>query len=305
MKNRNIRYLTHEGIKNIGINRLMSVASVAVLLSCLVIIGSAVMLFLNVDSLLENIESQNVIMAFCNVGADQDEVEYTRTQIENTENVAKCEFVSKADALVSVKNSLGEDASILKDIDDTFLPDAFKITVDDMEFYDNTVESIKNIASVASIQQNAPLAEKFREIRSAVTYISSGLILILFIVSMFIIANTVRITMFSRKLEISIMKAVGATNWFIRWPFIVEGVFLGLISAVLAFGLLALLYYLMGEPLTTIFGVLGNSIVNFWDYALYIFLGFTVVGIFTGALGSTISIRKYLKEQGSVVLNDD
>ena len=305
MKNRNIRYLTHEGIKNIGINRLMTVASVAVLMSCLVIIGFALLLFLNVDSLLQNIESQNVVMAFCEVGASEEEVNQTKTVLESIDNIANFEFVSKNDAYDSVVASLGEDAQILSNIDSSFLPDGYRIIVDDMSLFSETVDKIKSINTVASVQQNSDLAEKFAEIRTAVSYISIGVIIVLFIVSMFIIANTVRITMFSRKLEISIMKAVGATNWFIRWPFLVEGVCIGLISSVLSFAILALLYNLLGGAFTSIFGILGNSIVNFWDYALYIFGGFIIVSIITGGLGSLISMRRYLKEQGSVVLDEN
>ncbi len=305
MKNRNIRYLTHEGIKNIGINRLMSVASVAVLMSCLVIIGFALLLFLNVDSMLKNIESQNVVMAFCEVGASETDVKFTEEQLSSVYNVKSVEFVSKADAYESVVASLGENAEILANIDNSFLPDGFRIIIDDMTIFDDTVNVIRSVETVASVQQNSDLASKFTEIRSAVSYISVGIIIVLFIVSMFIIANTVRITMFSRKLEISIMKAVGATNWFIRWPFLIEGICIGLISSVLSFGVLALLYNLLDGAFTSIFGILGNSIVNFWDYAIIIFVGFVLVSVITGGLGSMISMRKYLKEQGSVVLDEN
>ncbi len=305
MKNRNIRYLTHEGIKNIGINRLMSVASVAVLMSCLVIIGFALLLFLNVDSLLQHIESQNVVMAFCEVGADEAQVSDTKNRLELIDNISSIDFVSKSEAYDSVVSSLGEDAEILANIDDSFLPDGFRIVIDDMSLFTETVAKISSVDTISSVQQNSDLAEKFEEIRTAVTYISIGVILVLFVVSMFIIANTVRITMFSRKLEISIMKAVGATNWFIRWPFLVEGICLGLLSSVLSFFLLALLYNALGGAFTTIFGMLGNTIVNFWEYALLIFIGFVFISVVTGGVGSLISMSRYLKEQGSVVLDED
>ncbi len=305
MKNRNIRYLTHEGIKNIGINRLMSVASIAVLMSCLVIIGFALLLFFNVDALLENIENQNVVMVFCEVGAEEETVKSTEESLNALDNIASCEYISKQQAYDSVVASLGEDAELLKNIDDSFLPEGFKVTVADMAGFAETVAAINAIESVNSVQQNGDLAAKLEELRTAVTYISIGIIIVLFIVSMFIIANTVRITMFSRRLEISIMKAVGATNWFIRWPFLVEGIFIGLISAVLSFGLLAVLYNALGGAFASIFGILGNTIVNFWDYAVYILFGFVFVSILTGGIGSLISMRKYLKEQGSVVLDEN
>ena len=305
MKSRNIQYLTREGIKNIGINRLMSVASVAVLMSCLVIIGFALMLFFNVDSLLQNIEKQNVVMAFCEVGADDEVVELTKSIIEDLDNIDSCQVVSKEDAYNYVEASLGENAGILKNIDESFLPVGLRITVQDMSIFKDTVAKIQSIDSVSSIQQNSNLAEKLREIRTAVTFISIGVIIVLFIVSMFIIANTIRITMFSRRLEISIMKAVGATNWFIRWPFLVEGVFIGLISAVISFFVLAFLYGICGPAFASIFSIFGNSIVSFWDYSVFILIGFIFVSVCTGGFGSLISMRKYLKEQGSVVLDEN
>lgn len=304
MKNRNIRYLSHEGIKNIGINRLMSMASIAVLMSCLVIIGFAVLLYLNIDSLMQHIGSQNVIMAFCEVDADDGTVSDIKNRLELIDNIESFEVVSKEEAFQSVIGELGDNANIIQNIDNSFLPVSFRIHIKDMASFDETVEKIKSIETVASVRNNSDLAQKFEEIRVAVTYISFGIIIVLFIVSMFIVANTVRITMFSRKLEISIMKAVGATNWFIRWPFLIEGVTLGLISSVLSFAVLAVLYNLLDGAFSSIFSVVGNSIVSFWDYAVFILLGFVVVSVSVGGLGSLISMRKYLKEQGSVVLDE-
>ncbi len=304
-KTMNLRYLTHEGIKNIGINRLMSLASVAVLMSCLVMIGSAFMLFLNVDSLLQNIQAQNVIMVFAELDADDATVGQLKDDLSKLDNIASIDFVPKEDAYKQVLSSLGDNASILNGVDDSFLPDGFKVTVIDMEYFGQTVNDIRSLPNVYSIQQNSDLAARLEKIRTAVSYISIGIVVLLLVVAVFIIANTIKITMFSRKLEISIMKAVGATNSFIRWPFLVEGVTLGILAAVLAWGILYGLYSLTGEALLTIFGVLGGSLVNFWDYAAYIGIAFVAVSIVAGGFGSIISIGKYLKEQGSVVLDDD
>lgn len=304
-KTMNLRYLTHEGIKNIGINRLMSLASVAVLMSCLVMIGSAFMLFLNVDALLQNIQAQNVIMVFAELDADDSTVAELKENIGKLDNISSVEFVPKEDAYKQVLSSLGSNASVLNGVDDSFLPDGFKVTVTDMEQFTKTVNDLRALPNVYSIQQNSDLAARLEKIRTAVSYISIGIVILLLVVAIFIIANTIKITMFSRKLEISIMKAVGATNSFIRWPFLVEGVTLGIIAAVLSWGILYGLYSLTGEALLTIFGVLGGSLVSFWDYAAYIGIAFVAVSIIAGGFGSIISIGKYLKEQGSVVLDDD
>lgn len=282
----------------------MSVASVAVLMSCLIIIGAAVLIFFNIDSLLENIESQNVIMAFCDIGADEATVKKVGTDIEALDNIESCEFVSKAQALEQVRASLGDNAALLKDSDDSFLPDGYKVTVKDMELFTMTVMQLQNIDNIYSVQQNTDLASRLERVRKSVSYVSIAIIALLFAVAIFIIANTVKITMFSRKLEISIMKAVGATNWFIRWPFLIEGVFIGLISAILAFGLLYLLYFLLSDSLLSIFGLLGNGVVNFWDYGFWILAGFILVSVVTGGFGSIISIGRYLKEQGGSVIDE-
>lgn len=304
-KTMNLRYLTHEGIKNIGINRLMSLASIAVLMSCLVMIGSAFMLFLNVDALLQNIQAQNVIMVFAELDADDSTVAELKENIGKLDNISSVEFVPKEDAYKQVLSSLGSNASVLNGVDDSFLPDGFKVTVTDMEQFTKTVNDLRALPNVYSIQQNSDLAARLEKIRTAVSYISIGIVILLLVVAIFIIANTIKITMFSRKLEISIMKAVGATNSFIRWPFLVEGVTLGIIAAVLSWGILYGLYSLTGEALLTIFGVLGGSLVSFWDYAAYIGIAFVAASIIAGGFGSIFSIGKYLKEQGSVVLDDD
>ncbi len=301
MKNRNMRYLTNEGIRNIGTNRLMSVASIAVLMSCLVMIGCAVLLFLNIDSMLHNIEAQNVIMAFVEEGAEEATVRQVQGSLETVPNVKSVRFISKEEAYKTVAASLGDNASVLDGIDNSFLPDGFEVTVDDMQTFGETVKRVKAVQGVSSIRENSDLAMRLERVRTAVTYLSLGVIALLFLVALFIIANTVRITMFTRRLEISIMKAVGATNWFIRWPFLIEGITIGVISAVLSMGLLFLMYYLSADALLSIFGMLGGALVNFWDYALYIFLAFLVVSMITGGLGSIVSIGRYLKEQGSVV----
>ena len=301
MKNRNMRYLTREGIKNVGANRLMTVASVAVLMSCLVIIGCAVLLYFNMDALLQNIESQNVIMTFVAEGAEDSVVKEVQGALEQLDNVQNVRFISSEEAFKTVEASLGENASVLRGVDNAFLPDGFEVTVADMQAFAETVAAVKEIPGVESVRENTDMAKRLERVRTAVTYVSLGIIALLFIVSIFIIANTVRITMFNRRLEISIMKAVGATNGFIRWPFMIEGISIGVISAVLSVGVLCLIYYLSSDALLAIFGMLGGGLVSFWLYAPYIFAAYLCVSVFTGGIGSMISIGRYLKEQGSVV----
>lgn len=302
MKGASLKYLTKEGFRNVWVNRLMSLASVSVLMACLVIIGLGAMIFFNINALLDTVESQNVIMVYFQDGTTDEQLTNAGTQIEALDNVQQCTFVSKEEALENYLASKGEDAVLLEGLDENPMPDGYRVVVKDLNKFTVTVDKLWQIENVESIRENSDIADKLVDIRQAVTIVIAGMVALLFIVSLFIISNTIRITMFSRKLEISIMKAVGATNWFIRWPFMIEGMLLGVIAGLLSFGVLAGLY----QGMVYIFKDLLSLFtpVGFGEYAGYILLIFMGIGIFTGSFGSLISMGKYLKEQGSVVSED-
>ena len=302
MKGASLKYLTKEGFRNVWVNRLMSLASVSVLMACLVIIGLGAMIFININSLLDNIERQNVIMVYVADEATEEQTAAMGGYIENMNNVQSVIFVSKEEAFEAQLESMGEDAALLEGLDENPLPDAYKVVVTDLTQFDKTVEELKSMDFVDTVRENSDIADKLIDIRKAVTIVIAGMVGLLFIVSLFIISNTIRITMFSRKLEISIMKAVGATNWFIRWPFMIEGMLLGIISGLLSFGVLAGLYQGMVYVFKDMLSLFTP--VAFGEYAGYILLIFMGIGIFTGSFGSLISMGKYLKEQGSVVSED-
>ncbi len=300
----NIRYLTKEGFRNVRIHRLMTVASITVMLSCMILIGSAYLLYENINALIDKVGEQNVVMIYIQDEASEDQESVLKEQILNTENVKECEFVSRDDSYASVLESMGSSASVLDGIDSSILPNAYKVTVSDMEQFDATVTNLASLDNVLSVRENGELASKISTIQKAVGVVSITVVVILLIVSLFIIANTVRITMFSRSLEISIMKAVGATNWFVRWPFLVEGIVIGIISAIVSYGLIFVLYYAAERVLAEMFSILGNNIVPFENCMWQILIAFMATGITTGALGSCMSLGKYLKEHGKVVTNE-
>ena len=301
MKGASLGYLTKEGFRNVWVNRLMSLASITVLMACLVLIGLGAMLFFNMNALLDKIESQNVIMVYIEDDTTDQQIEELKNNINDIGNVSDCVFVSKEEAFEKSKEDIGDDAVLLEGMENP-MPDAFKVAVTDMTLFKQTVNGIKKLDYVESVRENSDVADKLVDIRKAGTIGISGVVLLLFIVSLFIIANTIRITMFSRKLEISIMKAVGATNWFIRWPFMIEGMLLGVIAGLVSFGVLAGLYRGMVYVFSDVLAIFTP--VPFGGYAGYILLAFMAVGIFTGSFGSLISMGKYLKEQGSVVSED-
>ena len=302
MKGASLKYLTKEGFRNVWVNRLMSLASITVLMACLVIIGLGSMIYFNINALLDNIESQNVVMVYVQDGVSDEDTTRMGNEIKVMNNVEDCIFVPKEDAFAAQLESMGEDAVLLEGLDENPLPDAYKVVVKDLTMFDQTVSELKAMQNVENVRENSDLADKLVSVRKAVTIVIAGMVALLFIVSLFIISNTIRITMFSRKLEISIMKAVGATNWFIRWPFMIEGMVIGVTSSLVSFGLLAGLYQGMIYVFKNMLAIFTP--VAFGAYAGWILLIFMGIGIFTGSFGSLISMGKYLKEQGSVVSED-
>mgnify|MGYP003290428776 FL=1 len=299
MKGASLKYLTKEGFRNVWVNRLMSLASITVLMACLVIIGLGSMIYFNINALLDNIESQNVVMVYVQDGVSDEDTTKMGNEIKVMNNIEDCIFVPKEDAFAAQLESMGEDAVLLEGLDENPLPDAYKVVVKDLTMFDQTVSELKAMQNVENVRENSDLADKLVSVRKAVTIVIAGMVALLFIVSLFIISNTIRITMFSRKLEISIMKAVGATNWFIRWPFMIEGMVIGVTSSLVSFGLLAGLYQGMIYVFKNMLAIFTP--VSFGAYAGWILLIFMGIGIFTGSFGSLISMGKYLKEQGSVV----
>lgn len=304
MKGASLGYLTREGFRNIWVNRMLSLATIVVLISCLIIVGSGSLIFLNINAVLDLIEGQNVVMVYVNDDADDTMTQTLGVQLEAHANVLEVEFVPREEAFQRQIESYGDKSEILKGLSPEILPDAYKVTVKDLEQFDATVAEIKGYENVLQIKENSDLAGKLASIRNAVTYISIGIVAILFFVSLFIVSNTIRITIYNRRLEISIMKAVGATNAFIRWPFMVEGILLGLFSAILGLGIQYGVYSVASIWITNMLSMLGGEAVNFLDYIWIIFGIFAFIGVVIGAFGSIISLNKYLKEHSNVVEND-
>lgn len=304
MKGTSLKYLTHEGFRNVWVNRLMSLASVTVLMACLIIMGSGIMIYFNINNVVDKVQSQNVVMVYVADDASEDETTQIGTSLKGISNVESCEFVPKEVAFQEQIQSMGGDAALFEGFDEIPLPDAYKVTVKDLSQFENTVSQIKQINKVDSVRENSDLASKLLSLRHAVSIVSVGLVIMLFLVALFIISNTIRITMFSRKLEISIMKAVGATNWFIRWPFMIEGMILGTISGIVSLGVLWGLYAVAEKVFAQTLSLIGFSLVPFSEYWWQILLVFVAIGLFTGGFGSLVSMAKYLKEQGSVVSDD-
>lgn len=301
----NVGYLTKEGVRNVWSNRLMSVASIAVLTSCLLLIGIAVMLYANIDMALEDVQEQNIIMVYLDDNVSEEDINIVGQDIRMISDIESAEFVSKEEAYQAQLDSLGDDAKLMDGLEENPLPDSYEVYLKSLDHYDTVLENLKSIDHVSSVRGNSDLAEQVRQISRAVTIVSVGIIAMLLAVSLFIIANTVRVTMYNRRLEISIMKAVGATNWFVRWPFIIEGIIIGIFSGLLSELLVYGIYTLAIRNIGSVFSMLGGQAIPFSAHAVPMLLAFILVGILAGALGSIVSMARYLKEQGSVISDEN
>ena len=290
-------YLLKEGVKNIWSNRTMCFASVGVLVSCLLLTGAAVLFSMNVDVAMKSLEGNNSTTVYLQEGLPTLTSLRVGQEIKQLDNIEECEFVSKQDAVQNMLDMLGDDGTVLEGLlgDENFLPDAFRISMKDLNLYDETAAQIEAINGVDEIIDYSDIAEQLTSLDNLVTSVGFWIVLILSLVSLFIISNTIRVTMFSRRLEISIMKSVGATNWFVRVPFIVEGVIIGLLSGGVASGLLVLVY---NKLVSSIASIPLFSPVDIGPITWRITLIFMLAGALFGALGGLITLGKYLKKEG-------
>ncbi len=305
MTGSSIRYLTKEGFRNTWTNRMMSVASICVLMSCLVLIGSAALAFLNIDSLLSRIEEENVVMVYVQDDTTDEELEQMAADINALDNIKSVEFVSKESAweeqLATMEEAQAE--FFTKISSDIPLPDAYKVTVENLDYFDTTVNSLKGLDNVDTIRENKDLAQKLVAIRQGISVIAIVIVAVLFAISLFIISNTIRLTVYSRRLEISIMKSVGATNGFVRFPFIIEGMILGVLSGCLGLGLVWVLYEFVVKQFSDLLTSLNLEAIPFADYALAMLGIFVLIGVVCGVGGSIVTMSKYLNKEGSEISN--
>lgn len=301
MNGSSLRYLFKEGFRNTWSNRMMSIASICVLMSCLVLIGCASMIFLNIESLLGRIEEENVVMVYIQDGTTDADINAMGDSLKKMDNIKEVEFVSKESAWQEQLDTMEEaQAKFFTEISyDIPLPDAYKVTVNDLSQFDSTVDQIKQLQHIDTIRENKDLAQKLVTIRHGVEVISVVIVAVLLAISVFIIQNTIKLTVYSRRLEISIMKSVGATNGFVRLPFVVEGMILGVISGVISLGLVWAFYEFAINQFGDLISSLGLEALKFSNYALPMLGIFIAIGIVTGVGGALLSMGKYLNKEGS------
>ena len=293
-------YLVKQGFKNLWNNRLMSLASVGVLVSCMLLIGAAALLSVNVSSIVDAVEDQSEAVVYLDDGLDSSSIEQVRSGIISTGKVSTVEFISKEDALFSMMESLGDDGLLFEAYQkDNNLPDSFRVTFTDVSNLKETVIYLEGLEGVYSVSALTEVAEVITGIKN-MAYIGGTIIIgLLIAVSLMIIGNTIKITVFSRRREVNIMKYVGATNGFIRLPFIVEGISLGIFSGALSYGIIYFAYdYIVkwvSSQTATWFGQMISELVPFAEISQYLLIGFVGGGAFIGLFGCVAFIGKHLK----------
>ena len=284
MRISSIGYFLKEGFKNVWNNRMMSFASVLVMICCFILTGGAMLLSVNISRVLKSIEDQNVINVYLDYNITSAEARNIGEKIEKIPNVLECRYYPKEEAVKENENPL---------------PDAYHVTMEDLSLYDMTASEIKKISGVDTVSDRSDTASKLTSLNNLVTNAGIWTIIALGAVSLFIISNTIKVTMYSRRFEISIMKSVGATNWFIRIPFIIEGIVIGLISAAISTVVLKFVY---DELMMVINKIVPFQGIPFSSLVYYIAGSFTVAGILFGLIGGIISISRYLKKEGGDVV---
>lgn len=300
MKWSSFRYLTKQGLHNLRANRLMSLASIGVLTACLLLTGIAGLFSANVNSLVEYLGDQNETVVYLDQGLSDEQLASVDQTLRSMPGLAAVTYVSQEEVLETYKGYMSEYADLFNDFEeDNPFHANYRVVLEDLNRMDEMIAQLEQIDGVYSVSAPTQLSSVFLTIQRAVTYAGWALVAVLALVSVVVISNTIRLTVFARRKEINIMKYVGATNGFIRWPFFVEGTSVGLISGLLAAGLVIGAYALVVNKVGAMSGFWGPildscllSVGQVWPIVLGAFL---IFGVIIGSIGTATSIRKYLE----------
>ncbi len=295
-------YLIKEGFKNIFNNRMMSLASVVVLMSCLIITGSAALISVNVNTLISTIGDEDEITVYLKPEyPDLDSIKLG-PKISAISNVLSYKYRSREDVLKDYKKSLGDDIyEAMKGKGNPF-GNEYSVKLKDLTKFNETVSSISELEGVDKVSDRSDVAGKLTKLNYFVTVVGLWVVLILAVVTLFIISNTIKMTMYSRRFEISIMKSVGATNTFIRIPFIVEAMTIGLLSGLVASGAILSLYEPVRNAASGVIGMIRTSTLSVDRIWLPTLLTMSAIGIIIGLIGGIISMIRYLNKEGGAII---
>lgn len=299
MRASGVRYLLGKGIENIWKNRMMAFASFCVLLISLLLVGLSVLVSINISSMIGGVEDKNEVIIYLQENATDMEISELYGALVRMDNVAEAKFYSKEDAFDDMKGNMSDYQMVFDSLgEDNPLLDAYRIRVEDIGRIKDTLAQIDTLEHIESVRAPMDFVNILMEFRQILTMVCGVIILALIIISIVIIANTTKASVFARRAEIQIMKYVGANNLFIRIPFFVEGMITGFFAGLVALAVTWLSYDALVELLThgtnviAIFGM--TSIVRFEDVAIPVIAAYIIAGTFFGALGTVFSTRKHL-----------
>ena len=294
MKKNNIGYLLREGIRGIFLHGFMSFAAIWVTVACLLIMGTFGLVLYNLNEMIVELEQENEMLVYIDETYSEAEAKSVGSQINQIANVHNAQFVSREQAVENFVDEM-QDEDLFEGLDPSTFRDRFVITLEDNSKMRETEAAIRSIEGVADVSVHYEIQEGFQTVQRILNIASVIIIAVLLVVSMLIISNTVKLAMYDRKEEIAIMKMVGATNGFIRWPFVVEGFILGILASAIAFFLEWGLYNLLQTQISMVDSLDLITVVPFVEVIEIVAIGYAVVGFLVGVLGSLLSIRKFLK----------
>lgn len=298
MKYNVLNYLIGEGIANIFKNRKQTIISFMSMCLMMIFLGTCFMLVCNFNNFIKQIENKQGIRAFILNDATDEEIKELGEQIKNLEGVNTIEFISKDKALQSMKEKFGDKAHLLDVYNEAnILPASYDIKLTDLKLTSKVQDELSKLKNIKNITSMDGKFNLLINIASGVKIVSYTLIVALTIVSVAIISNIIKLTVYARRKEISIMKYVGATNGFIRLPFVVEGIIIGLFSGIISMGVVAGIYALLEQSveLVSFLSTIGLSLIEFGEVFNIILVIYFILGIGIGIIGSTSSMKKYLK----------
>lgn len=298
MKLSSFRYLVGQGFDNVWKNRVMAFASFCVLLVSLLLVGISVLFYININSVIGGIEQKNEVIVYISDTASQDRISEIGASLTAMKNVSEVTLFTKDEAFAELKTNMSEYTEVFESLDENPLLDSYRVRVTDISEMKETVDAAAALKDVDSVRSPDTFVELLTEVRRMITIISTGIIIAMLVVSMVIISNTTRASVFARRREISIMQSVGATKSFIRFPFFVEGMINGFLAGVVATMLTWFTYDSMLSLLGR-FNVLSTfglgSIIPYEKIAVYVTLAYVIGGSLIGAFGSVLSTRVHLK----------
>ena len=287
-------YFLKEGFRSIFSHGLMSFAAVCMIVACLIIMGSFSLIAVNADKMLTKAEDENEFLAYIDESYTDSQIKVLQSKVERLPNVASVTFVTREEAKAAFLEGR-EGVGLYANMPDEVFRDRFEIRVVELTRFTDTVEQVSALDGIANYRAESGLAQGFVTVRNVATIIATVLVVLLAAVSLFIISNTIRLATFARREEIAIMKMCGATNGFIRWPFVFEGLILGLLGAVIAFFIQWGIYTALYQAVVS-HGAIGlfplMPFAAMWKMVLGVF---ALAGAIIGACGSGLAIRRFLQ----------